>query len=328
MVVLVGPSHPVESLAFSPDGAKLYAAHGYVGAHVWDLAARTVAGLDTASGARVWGEFVLHPGGRWAFGRCPQEAGPSDDDHDARAIDLTTGRTRRLNFLGVVGQNVAVSPSGRQVATVGHSEYDRDRRARVGVTRLYGWTVTAAGPRYAWHRNTPDDAEARSVAYLGEERLVVVDEVPTGGFHLGVPPRRHRVTVRSAAGKPEAVLSYPQERVDQVLASPDGKHVVARLGTSLWVWGADDWERPPTAVERNHNLWLAPLAAAFHPSGEHLLLAVNGLSVVAIGASTCRPAQKWKWDIGPLRAVAVSADGKRAAAAGPRGSVVVWDLDL
>ncbi len=326
MMLLTGPSRPVQSLAFSPDGTKLYAVHDYVGVHVWDLTTRSVTPLETAEGVRVFGEFVPHPDGRWAFGRFPVPG--HLDREDAGVIDLTTRQTRSVNFLGVVGQNVALSPSGRQVATVGHSQYDRQRRAQTPVTRLYGWQMTQAGPKYAWHQDTPDTAEARSVVYLGEDRLVTVEDVPVGPPLFGNTPQEHRLTVRSARGKEEASLAYPEKHIDQVLTSPDGKLVVARLGTSLWVWDAADLARPPTVVARTHTKWLEPEAACFHPSGRYLFLASNGPSVWLLDTETWRPAQKWKWQAGTLRAVAVAADGSLAAAAGPRGCVVVWDLDL
>jgi tricorn protease-like protein len=327
-MVLVGPAHEVRSLAFSPDGTKLYAAHGFVGVHVWDLATRRVTPLNNAEGVRVFGEFVPHPDGRWAFGRCPHKN--SWNANDAYAIDLKTGRTRPSNYIGVVGQDVAVSPSGRHVITIGFSQYDKDRPSKKSVLRLYGWTMTAAGPKYAWHRDTPEKAEAHAVVYLGEERLVTVENVHVAGPPvLGLPAREHRLTVRSAAdGKPQAALACPQPHLEQILASPDGNYVVARRGTALWVWQADDWQRPVAVVKGTHGRRMEPRAAAFHPSGRYLFLAVNGPSVAVLAVPGWKMVRKWKWDVGVLRAVAVSADGSLAAAAGPRGTVVVWDLDL
>jgi WD40 repeat protein len=69
-------------------------------------------------------------------------------------------------------------------------------------------------------------------------------------------------------------------------------------------------------------------AACFHPSAPYLLLANGGPSVIVFD-TTWKPVRKWKWDTGGvLRTVAVSPDGSLAAAGGPRGVVVVWDLDL
>jgi WD40 repeat protein len=69
--------------------------------------------------------------------------------------------------------------------------------------------------------------------------------------------------------------------------------------------------------------------ACFHPSQPYLLLANGGPSVIVFDTTTWKPVRKWKWDTGgTLRAVAIAPDGTLAAAGGPRGIAVVWDLDL
>ena len=47
-----------------------------------------------------------------------------------------------------------------------------------------------------------------------------------------------------------------------------------------------------------------------------------------VSTTTWKQVRKWKWDIGALRVIGVSPDGTLAAAGGPTGKIVVWDLDL
>src|SRR5262249_33652414 len=121
----------------------------------------------------------------------------------------------------------------------------------------------------------------------------------------------------------------PQPYLEQLLVSPDGSRVVVRRGTALWVLDADGGEKVPRAVEGKYAKFMGERAACFHPSAPYLLLANNGPSVLVYDTTTWQQVRKWKWDAGGvLRTVAISRDGALAAAAGPRGAIVVWDLDL
>jgi WD40 repeat protein len=138
-----------------------------------------------------------------------------------------------------------------------------------------------------------------------------------------------RVTIRNADnGEPETELTGLHERFDQLLASPSGNWLVARTGTKLHVWDANDWNRPPRIVAGKHKHTMRFPLAAFHPSGRYLLLADNTSSIIAFDTTTWNEARKWNWNAGSLHAVAVSSDGTLAAAGGLRGAVVVWDWDL
>jgi WD40 repeat protein len=324
VLILRGPEYPVESLAFSADAATLHAVQRSAGVWAWNLAARTAARFRTADGAWVWGAFLVHPAGRWAFGMCW-----SSESRWTRAIDLTTGATAPINVLTRGGQDVALSPDGSRVVTYGHSDIDKDRPATGRTYRLYGWNLTDAGPTYAWHRDTPGEAHPWRIVYAGDATLVTEDWAVSGPPRAGTPSKGPLLWVRSAAdGQPIRAVEPPNDQIEQLLASPDGRQLVVRRGVALWVYDPTDWDKPPVAVDGQRRNAVEPSAAAFHPSGRHLLLANNGPSVLVFDTRTWKVVRKWKWDVGTLRATAVSLDGTLAAAAGPRGRVVVWDLDL
>ena len=49
--------------------------------------------------------------------------------------------------------------------------------------------------------------------------------------------------------------------------------------------------------------------------------------VARVGDGRVAERAGFAWDIGPLRCVAFSPDGQRAACAGHRGVILVWDWD-
>jgi len=321
MLILKGPDKEVLSLVFAPDATKLYAVHQGIGVHIWNLADRTVSALDIKR-LRVWGEFVVHPGSRWAFGTI------SIPNNHSNLIDLTAGKSKTFNFVNV-WDHVAISPDGKHVAAVGFLKSPpRDSDERFCLS---GWKMTTAGPRREWERKSPTDERPWYVIYLDNETLVTEDDIPLrySKAHRSFRPA-HQLAIRSATdGEVKTTFDSPYEGAElrHLLASPDGKQLVARRGTTLWVWNASDWKKPPTVVEGKDSSHLLR-AACFHPSGQYLLLAHDAQSVIVLDTTTWKQVRKWNWKVGVLRAVAVSPDGTLAAAAGPRGTVVVWDWDL
>lgn len=326
MLILQGPDHPVQALTFSPDSTTLYIVQGHHGIRAWNVIDRTATRLEI-DGRLLVKQFVFHPGGRWAFSATAHTTPPAHNM--ARLVDLAAGTMRPFNFTGSARDNVAVIPGGARLVTVGDSMFDADSpspsyRHR---TRLYGWTMTAVGPEYDWHRDVPRNEHVLFVAAL-DNRFATAERVrPKGGGYDA--EWDVRLTIRRAAdGFRVTELPYPHGQIQQFLASPDGGLLVGRLGTELHVWGAADWKAPPVVVAGGHDAAMEPAAAAFHPSGRYLLLANNDPSVIALDTSTWKRVQTWKWDAGALRSAAVSPDGTLAAAGGAGGTVVVWDLDL
>jgi WD40 repeat protein len=327
--ILEGPPHTIHSLVFAPDNGTLYAVHERVGVHAWNLAKGTGETLRVGEHP-VFGAFALHPGGRWALGRLPgASTGNSDTDHDARLIRLAPWKASRINFLGVAGCDLAFSPNGKRLVTLGHSDYDRPRRGNGREYRIYGWKATATGARYAWHRDTPEaDAKAWRVAFAGDDALLTEDRVATGPMQYGMYPTKPHLRLRSATdGSVSASAEIPAGLVDQLLASPDGTRAVVREGMRLWVYETADLSKPPVEIAGSDQTRVEPHAAAFDRSGRFLLLANNGPSVRVFDTATWREVRKWKWSAGTLRAIAVSPDGTLAAAGSARGTVVVWDFE-
>lgn len=319
MLVLRGPQKPVEALAFSPDAMKLYAVYeGFsVVTHVWDLAAHTSVRFG-AKGNWVYGEFAVHPGGRWVF--CRYNATGS-------AVDLTNGRTRPID-ISDLWDHIAIAPDGSRIVTLGGTLVSVSPLRWTAC--LHGWKLSKIGPRREWQRKAPANAVPNQVVFVGNDTLVTADAVPPRSPGRTAVPRQF--TVRSVTnGNPRTTFGgvRRENRCPQLLGSPDGKHFVARRGQALRVWDATDWKKRPRVIAGKDDKEQTPRrAACFHPALPYFLLANHGPSVLVFDTITWKVVRRWNWKAGNLEAVAVAPDGSLAAAGSTRGAIVVWDLDL
>jgi WD40 repeat protein len=340
MFVLPAQKGRVQSLAFAPDSSTLYAAHECDDVRVWDLAARTARSFFEIGKKRLGGTPSLLPGGRWAYGEVQRHARPPFEVgfvrlRESGLVDLRTGADSPFYFLWqtcgaavALACSAAIAPDGSRLFTLAPSNRDRAHplSAEAPGHRLYGWTVADHGPLCAWRQDLPDGTTGKAVAFLGTNRCASVEHTLTGEHSSA------RIVIRRATnGRVEAQIPYSASYryIDQLLGSPDGTKLVSRRGSELRVWEASDWAKPPTVVAGKFGFLLDTPAAVFHPLAPYLLLANGGRSIVVYETSTWEPVRKWKWDAGGLlRVITVSPDGTLAAAGGPRGTVVVWDLDL
>jgi WD40 repeat protein len=320
MFVLDARPRAVTSLAFSPDSGTLFAAHRGGELHAWTLADRTSQPLSVG-GKQMAVAHALLPGGRWAFGGVRQDGRPL---YGERLLDLRTGAD--YPFTSHVDRGVAISPDAGRIFAFQIAARDPDRPLLPGTSwlRLYCHTVTPGGLVYAWHADLPEGVIGWVVGALGPDRFAHDEETRTS------TPAKQQIVIRSAvAGRVEHVIDTPDLFPDQLLGSPDGTQLVARKGTALLAWDATDWNKPPVAVEGKNKGSMYHPAACFHPSAPFLLMANGGPSVLVFDTTTWKPVRKWNWRTGGvLRTLAISSDGTLAAAGGPRGTVVVWDLDL
>ncbi|MBX9622815.1 MAG: hypothetical protein K2X82_03285 [Gemmataceae bacterium] len=209
--------------------------------------------------------------------------------------------------------------------------------------------VAADGRRIIIHQLGPREGDGLCGYRWDDGRPVPEWQAPTAGYYatgLGFFPDgtryaavehplwtptpaedlRPRVRVRTWPGGAE-VGCAPSDRSEAgpVAVSPDGRRVAVRAGTHLLAWPASLAGEPLRADtgSRRHFTGIA-----FHPSGQFLAATSNDATVKLYDAATLALVRTFTWNIGKLKAVAFSADGTLAAAAGEAGRVVVWDVDL
>jgi WD40 repeat protein len=105
--------------------------------------------------------------------------------------------------------------------------------------------------------------------------------------------------------------------------SPDGKLLAGIYGPDLIVWDVAN-KRLLTRRQISDRHFKS---LAFTPDGHRLLTASREVSVRVWDVARWQPFLTYRWEIGNVWCVAVSADGTLAAAGGSTGKVVVWDLD-
>jgi WD40 repeat protein len=191
---------------------------------------------------------------------------------------------------------------------------------------LVGWRFTGEGWVRTWAVPTADLSVDR-VTLSADGRLFAMLARSALGTRWWDYPLR--VEVRDAATAAVRVTAeYPSNHPARLLFSPDARQLVGFKDMTLLVWPVpeDLGSLGPPQLIRNDNRKHFT-AMAFHPSGRHLFATSNDTTVHIFDTQTWERRERFRWQLGNLKAVAVSPDGTLAAAAADRGDVVVWDVD-
>jgi WD40 repeat protein len=110
----------------------------------------------------------------------------------------------------------------------------------------------------------------------------------------------------------------------EVAVSPDGK-LLAVGGDQLRVLELATG-KPIAQKQLPRQRWVYDLA--FHPSGRALMMAMKDVKVTLLDPTTLTELAAFDWAVGKVFKIAFSTDGMRAAGAGEKGKVAVWDVDV
>jgi WD40 repeat protein len=168
------------------------------------------------------------------------------------------------------------------------------------------------------------DLAVESLTLSPDGRLFAVIARDALGDRWAENPRR--VEVRD--GMTGGVLGtgpYAYSERGPLLFSPDGRQLVGFKDMTLLVWSAPEPGEPRLVRNDTRKHFTA---LAYHPSGRHLFATSNDETVHVYDAATWERVGRFTWQIGRLKAVAVSQDGTLAAAGSDRGEIVIWDVDV
>jgi WD40 repeat protein len=299
MFVLPGSFSDVFHLTFSPDSKGLLSTPYPSGCvWLWDLLKREPRQAPVLGASRRSGPPVLAPG-----------AGilASAVRGTVALRDLRTGEERRFplcrptlneqHCLLFSADGTSLFAALMEASAVG---------TRLGVVRLDLASETSFPLRQHKIERWPTRLSLANTPELtlavGEWERVRLLTIPTGE-QTEIPLPRHNQCKR-------------------LIFAPDGEFLVILGERILRLWDV--------AAKQMRTTWKEPRMitnAAFTPDGRILATSHTDGTVRFWDVFAWRELTAFDWRIGPLYSVAVAPDGMKAAAGG-RGKIVVWDLDL
>lgn len=291
MLELRGGTGRVRALAFAPDGRALASVSGQaVNVRVWDL---EHGGMRHRLRGHVGKVTALA-----AAGRAPVLA-TADAIGFLRVWDFDSGREvsqfQRNTPYGSAGiYRLCLSPDGQTLA--GELDY----------SRIILWTPTGQQLQTL----TPQLGGLRCIAFAPD------------GETLAAGGTAEKVLLWDVAGKQRIALLEERGEVNGVAWSGDGRLLALSVGWTAAIWDVADRKRLIELKGHRGRVW----TAAFTPDGRTVVTASNDGRVKTWDLATGRERASFDWGMGRVSAVAVSADGTRAAAGG-EGPIVVWDVE-
>lgn len=252
--------------------------------------------IDAYTGARLWSLYSSS-----AFGLSLAYAGPERLVCRPRGVSVRDAAdgTEVRTFANWC-QSFALAPCGRFAFVADGGYQDAIRR--------YG----------------PDPDEPPAEARLESGAINRLAVSPDGAWLAAVGCKRFYLlradTLEVVASSAHRALS---SGAFALAFAPSGRALVYSAGRELFVWGVAEGR----ATHRRQLDTKHFMDAAFAPNGRSLLTVSKEGSVRVWDAESWECVRAYEWEVGPLRAVGVSPDGTRAAAAGNSGRVVIWDLD-
>jgi len=313
--VLRGAEAEVLDLAFSPDGRAIAAGFRHHPVYLWNLeaAALVPVRLSVERGS-------LHE--RGYFGGLQFAS-----DGDGVSWGMVEGRTtyerstRRYFYqsfattyaTNYVTNGAAASADGHRVVSQ-HGLPDHC---------LIGWQLSDAGWIQRWTVSTADIA-VESITLSRDGALFALIARSALGDRWSENPRQVEVW-DGKTGQVRGSGDYPYGYAPTLLFSPNAEQLVGINDMTLLVWPMPQLGQPRLIRNDSRKDFTA---IAYHPSGEHVYATSNDETVHVFDTKTWDRVGRFTWQIGKLKAVAVSADGTLAAAGGENGEIVIWDVDV
>ena len=128
-----------------------------------------------------------------------------------------------------------------------------------------------------------------------------------------------------STGKFVSSGDYPYNYAPNLLFAPDAEQLVGMNDMTLLVWPVPGLGAPRLVRNDTRKDFTS---IAYDPTGRRLYATSNDTTVQVFDTETWERVNRFTWQVGRLKAVAVSPDGMLAAAGGDKGDIVIWDVDV
>lgn len=222
-------------------------------------------------------------------------------------IDLETGRCDQLHRSRRIDE-FAISPDGRYML--------------LADGRNLSCRTTKARHPLVWER--------RDVYWGAQIQFLPSGESVLGMISRDFLQRRHSLFAIHAFDSGQEVYrsnvlpGYSKETI----VSPDESFMAYLTGRCIRIYPLRGQFREPLTTLQNDVNRQEFTGIAFHPSGKYLAATSNDRTVKLFDTTNWEVIRTFTWDIGRMRSVCFSPDGRLAAAGGSSGKVVVWDVDF
>ncbi|MCE9563608.1 MAG: WD40 repeat domain-containing protein [Planctomycetes bacterium] len=311
MRVLKAMAGEVLDLAFSPDGRALAAAvpAGYDQVFLWNLESGAPTPVQIEIEGDYKGGLGFSPDNRRLGWLEPARRGTYD--RDERELSYTSLDAINNNNTLRVTQSADGSRLISQHGLPNHC--------------LQGWRALGDEWIRSWSIST-EELAVESVTLSEDGRQFAMLTRPAVGEKWQQGPRR--VEVRdTTTGMLRGVGEYPYNYAEPLLFSPDGRQLVGFNDMTLLAWPVPEVGTLGTPRRIHNDNRKQFTALAYHPSGDRLYATSNDTTVHVFDTANWNWVGRFTWQLGRLKAVAVSPDGMLAAAGGDKGDVVIWDVD-
>jgi WD40 repeat protein len=306
MRLLESAEGEVLALAFSPDGRALVGAVENQGVFLWDLTSTSPpTRLDPTAAPKPRISLSFSGDGQlvhWLSG------------HQWRTYDRESRQTtsHRLDARGQLYRVIPAPESDRVFSQHDFPEHP-----------LIGWRRDGRKWAREWEVSTEHLAIEAVTVGPAARQLAMLTRKTVGERWWQHP---FRLELRSAVSTVvEATGVFPYTHRCPLAFSPSGEQLVGVHEMTLLVWSVPELGEPLLIRNDTRKHFTA---AAYHPSGKHLFVASNDATVHIFDTTGWGRPTRFTWNLGRLRAVAISPDGGIAAAGGDHGEVIVWDLEF